>query len=321
MRIRCKRLTAAIVLTLLQGVVASSQSWAQATNRIGTVLTVEGAAEVRAQDITQWERLRFRDAIFLNDTIRTGEGSKIKILLRDDSIMTLAEQSELQFTEFLLTDQQRRSVVNLLIGKIRVLTTRLFGAGSFTEVHTANAVAGVRGSEEHVQYDDTTEKTTMYCASGGGDSCYLLDPLDPTRVLNIPEGHLSEKVGLEPPLPPRPVTPSERQAIVQVTAALPAQVNTEVKTTEELKSEEPQPIRGAPEGTPPPEPVVIPGAGTEATAITPEAQAIQVVEEPRPATAVIESPQIETITPDVSPPAQEVIQKSLLNVIVNFPGR
>ena len=44
--------------------------------------------------------------------------------------MTLAERSEMQFTEFLLTPQQRRTIVSLTLGKLRVVTTRIFGSGS-----------------------------------------------------------------------------------------------------------------------------------------------------------------------------------------------
>ena len=138
----------ALGIVFLLGMLAvPSWSWSQTTERIGTVLAVEGVAEVRAAQATEWERLRFRDGIFLNDTVRTAADGKLKVLLRDDSIMTLAEQSEMQFTDFRLTAQQRRSIVNLYVGKIRLLTTRLFGTGSVAEVHTPNAVAGVRGSD------------------------------------------------------------------------------------------------------------------------------------------------------------------------------
>jgi hypothetical protein len=82
-----------------------TNSAAQGTERIGTVLAVDDVAEVRTQDATEWERLRFRDAIFRNDTVRTVAESKLKVLLRNDSIMTLAEGSEMQFTEALLTEQ------------------------------------------------------------------------------------------------------------------------------------------------------------------------------------------------------------------------
>src|SRR5262249_26840316 len=136
----------ALMLTLLAGACMPGQSWGQDDQRIATVLAVEGTATVRAANATPPEPLQFRAAIFQNDTVRTEVNSKVKILLRDDSIMTLAENSEMQFTEFLLTSQQRRAIVSLARGKLRVVTTRIFGAGSATEVRTANTVAGVRGT-------------------------------------------------------------------------------------------------------------------------------------------------------------------------------
>src|SRR5689334_6718331 len=88
----------ALVLMLLGLMCMPGQSWGQEDQRIGTVLAVEGTATVRAANATTPEPLQFRAAIFPNDTVRTEASSKVKILLRDDSIMTLAENSEMQFT-------------------------------------------------------------------------------------------------------------------------------------------------------------------------------------------------------------------------------
>src|SRR4051794_34481148 len=96
----------ALVLTLLGMAWMPGPSWGQDDQRIGTVLAVDGTATARADTATTPEPLQFRAAIFPNDTVRTEANSKVKILLRDDSIMTLAENSEMQFTEFLLTPQQ-----------------------------------------------------------------------------------------------------------------------------------------------------------------------------------------------------------------------
>jgi hypothetical protein len=135
-----------MLLALLGVACMPGLSWGQADERIGTVLAVDGTAEVRAANTTTWEPLQFRAVLFPNDTVRTAANSKVKVLLRDESIMTMAERSEMQFTEFLLTPQQRRTIVNLALGSLRVVTTRIFGAGSSTEVRTANTVAGVRGT-------------------------------------------------------------------------------------------------------------------------------------------------------------------------------
>src|SRR5215510_2357621 len=146
MGIRRRIDSVALLLTLLGLACMPGQSWGQEDQRLGTVLAVEGTAEVRTANATTWEPLQFRAALFPNDTVRTAANSKVKVLLRDDSIMTLAERSEMRFTEFLLTPQQRRTIVSLTLGKLRVVTTKIFGAGSVTEVRTANTVAGVRGT-------------------------------------------------------------------------------------------------------------------------------------------------------------------------------
>src|SRR5881296_1320952 len=146
MGIRRRIGSVALVLALLGVACLPGHSWAQDDQRIGTVLAVDGTATVRTANATTPEPLQFRAAIFQNDTVRTAANSKVKLLLRDDSIMTLAENSELQFTEFLLTPQQRRTIVSLTLGKLRVVTTKIFGAGSATEVRTTNTVAGVRGT-------------------------------------------------------------------------------------------------------------------------------------------------------------------------------
>src|SRR5437899_3893637 len=146
MGVRRRGESVALVLTLLLVACTPGLSWGQEDQRIGTVLAVDGTAEVRAANATTWEPLQFRAALFLNDTVRTGADSKVKILLRDDAIMTLAERGEMHFTEFLLTPQQRRTVVSLALGKLKLITSTIFGAGSATEVRTANTVAGVRGT-------------------------------------------------------------------------------------------------------------------------------------------------------------------------------
>jgi hypothetical protein len=315
------------IVVLLGVLVVPPWSWGQTTERLGTVLAVEGVAEVRTAQATEWERLRFRDGIFLNDTVRTAAEAKLKVLLQDDSIMTLAEQSEMQFTDFLLTEQQRRSIVNLFVGKVRLLTTRLFGTGSFTEVHTPNAVAGVRGSGSVIQYAPQTAQTTHLCESG---DCYMSNPTQPSQFLTVPPGHIAQQTGA-PGLPTvtRQATQTEQQTLgegTQVTEQDPQ----ETQTTEEQAQlpAQTEPPRGetistAPTG-PSPSTVVTTALPTQPTTVplTPERRAEAIVfpttidpTSPR----VVNNPQNTTISdPSVSPPAQEFIQ-SRLQLIVNFP--
>jgi hypothetical protein len=210
--------------------------WGQEDQRIGTVLAVEGTAEVRAATATTWEPLQFRAAVFPNDTVRTAAASKVKVLLRDDSMMTLAERSEMQFTEFLLTPQQRRTIVSLTLGKLRVVTTRIFGAGSATEVRTANTVAGVRGTTFVVMFIPPEETEVA-----------VLDGVVTVRNPNFPQfepvaaNFRTQVIGDAPPGQATELPASERQAL-ELSLRLTEQIPVEVKPVTERQAA--GPIRG-----------------------------------------------------------------------------
>jgi hypothetical protein len=197
-----------------------------------------------------------------------------------------------------------------------VLTTRLFGGGSFAEVHTPNAVAGVRGSDEHIAYDAATRQTTVLCASGGGpqdDHCYIRDRVDPSKILNIPGGHIVEQLGLVLPSTTRQATPIEQQNMVVGTQVT-------VNDPQETRRVNEQPPAGTPRGeaagTTPTGP---PPSAAIATAAIPPAPEVLTATTVTPSTvgqvASQDNPQITTISdPSTSPAAEAVIQQSRVRI-------
>ena len=245
-----------LALALLGLLISATQSWGQDDARIGTVLAVDGIAEARAVNATAWEPLQFRAAIFQNDTVRTGADSKVKILLRDDAIMTLAERSEMEFTEFLLNPEQnqRRSIVSLALGKLRVVTTRIFGAGSETQVRTANTVAGVRGTSFVVIF--TPPATTQVLCFDGVVTARNVNPAIP-QVASVPANFSTQVQGDTAPAGARAISPAERQS-VERELRLTEQVPAEVQTTSERQATA-GPVRGE-QVAAPTAPGVAPGA-------------------------------------------------------------
>src|SRR5215471_1233551 len=222
MGIRRRIDSVALLLTLLGLACMPGQSQGQEEQRISTVLAVEGTAEVRTANATTWESLQFRAAIFPNDTVRTAANSRVKVLLRDDSIMTLAERSEMQFTEFLLTPQQRRTIVSLTLGKLRVVTTRIFGAGSATEVRTANTVAGVRGTTFIVVFipPDATEVDVL-------DGVVTVRNPNFPQLEPVPADFRTQVIGNVAPNPATELPVSERQTLelgLRLTEQIPVEV-------------------------------------------------------------------------------------------------
>lgn len=298
----CRMHRAALMFVLLLQAVWLTPAWSQPVNRIGTVLVVEGTAEARQQQATSWEPLRFRDAIFLNDRVRTATESKLKVLLNDESIITIVERSEMQFTTFVVTPQQRRSVMQLVLGKIRVLTTQFFGTDSMTEVHTPNTVTGVRGSEIVVQH--AGDQTTFLCVAASGpqlDDCFMRDPQDPTRLINVPVGHVAEQVGAGIPTETREATSAEQQSLRDDTLVT-AQIESEVLPIGEQTSL----TQGAP-------------APTSTVVLTPTVPAAP-VQLPSPiAEGLTVDPQTDALTPDSTPTAEETIRRGLSRFNITIP--
>jgi FecR protein len=319
----------ALVLTLLGVACRPEQSWGQEEQRIGTVLAVEGTATVRVANATTPEPLQFRAAIFPNDTVRTAAASKVKILLRDDSIMTLAENSEMQFTEFFLTPQQRRTIVSLTLGKLRVVTTKIFGAGSVTEVRTANTVAGVRGTTFVVVFIPPEETDVV-----------VLDGVVAVRNPNFPQlepvsaNFGTQVLGNAAPNPATEVPVSERQAL-ELGLRLTEQIPVEVKPTIERQAI--GPIRGEPSivasggpagpaGPPLPSVALLP-AGIQPGAPDPAAQLNQLVSH----TAIVNTAQAaqppnlqqQIITPDNKQTTTTIQQRQQppppLRITISFP--
>ena len=136
--------------------------------------------------------------------------------------MTLAENSEMQFTEFLLTPQQRRTVVNLALGKLRVITAKIFGAGSATEVRTANTVAGVRGTTFVVIFIPPEETDVIALDGVVAVQNPNLPQLEP-----VPANFLTQVIGDTAPSRAAELLPSDRQGLelgLQLTEHIPAEV-------------------------------------------------------------------------------------------------
>lgn len=137
---------------------------AQAAESVARVVALSGSAEViRGADQSR-QALQGQDAIFLNDRLITAARSQVKLLLRDDSVLKIAPQSELLIDAQLLgPGNESRTTLKLLKGKLRAFVGKQLGANSRFEVHTSVAVAGVRGTDFEVL---TVNPSLVRCYTG-----------------------------------------------------------------------------------------------------------------------------------------------------------
>jgi hypothetical protein len=133
----------------LAGLAALSQSAIPAHAGIGVVTGVRGEATVRHEAKPQSQAVKFKDELFWLDTLNTGAQSGLRLLVLDQSVITLKEHSQLQLREENATASQprKKSVINLLSGAARAVVEKEALKDTDYEIRTSRAVAGIRGSD------------------------------------------------------------------------------------------------------------------------------------------------------------------------------
>ncbi len=171
---------------------------------VGSVAEIEGQAEVMRAGTAAWAPLAAGDAVQLGDQVRTPEGSKLKLLFRDDSVVTLAPGSVLKVDEGFVGAAAPVSRFSLFVGAIRAVVTDRYGAtGARFEVETPTAVAGVRGTGFITAYDTGREETTVL---GLFDTTVVRSKMDPggQREVRVGPGQMTTVGRGSYPLRPAP---------------------------------------------------------------------------------------------------------------------
>ncbi|HEV8584437.1 MAG TPA: FecR domain-containing protein [Methylomirabilota bacterium] len=124
-----------LALTLTIPAVAASQE------RVGVATTVVGPVTI-ARVATPPAPLKFKDDVFLNDRVVTGEKGFARMLLGGKAIVTAREHSVITINEM-----PGVSTVDLISGRIAVAVDKArMKPGEIVEIRTPNAVAGIRGT-------------------------------------------------------------------------------------------------------------------------------------------------------------------------------
>ena len=137
------------VLLLLSLFVLAGAAQADELGRAGVFLAVEGTVTMQPATLTPPRKVAPYEEIGPLAIVETKQGSRVKILFDDDTLITLGENSRLEMTEqtYQSGSDRRAFVAHLTRGKARVLVGRPFKEdGSTFEVHTRTAVVSARGT-------------------------------------------------------------------------------------------------------------------------------------------------------------------------------
>ncbi len=129
-------------------VAAPASAFAQPT-KAGVVTTVHGTATVSRASLSQPVPLKFKDDVFAQDRVSTGDDSVARILLGGRAIVTVRERSSLTITEV-----PHVSTIDVGVGRAAIAVAKeRMKPGETIEIRTPNAVAGIRGTIVVVEVD------------------------------------------------------------------------------------------------------------------------------------------------------------------------
>lgn len=134
-----------IILYLLLG---GTAVLAQPQDRIGQVASVEGQATAQRAGSAQRLPLQVAHPVYQEDTIETGEGGKIRLVLIDETELSLGQHSSMTLSQLVFAPQRHthRGVVSVAQGVFRAITKQVIPQTTF-EIRTGTAVAAVRGTQ------------------------------------------------------------------------------------------------------------------------------------------------------------------------------
>jgi len=175
---------------------------------VGFVAGLEGSVEREPAGGEEARALALDDEVFVGDIIRTGEDSSVKLLMADDTTLTVSDETELEIDEFIVGPQATRepSVLKLLNGSLRTRVGSAFGGTTRLQLHTPTAVMGVKGTEwdTWVYGQDDGVQTLACCLSG----LITMENVDPsvTGIVDLPIGMCSRVLPALQPAEPVPLS-------------------------------------------------------------------------------------------------------------------
>jgi ferric-dicitrate binding protein FerR (iron transport regulator) len=136
-----------LLLTLL--LLLPSAVWAQAALKVSSVT---GSVQWRAVSSRSFRPLTSSQPVQVGDEVRTGPDAQLILEVPDGSYMVVSENSKLVVEDF--WSGNLRSLMNLMVGKVRFYVQRFGGRPNPYRVTTPTALIAVRGTTFEVTVDE-----------------------------------------------------------------------------------------------------------------------------------------------------------------------
>ena len=186
-------------------------SLALAADSVGKFTRVEGKVDVLREGSLPGKPVSVNGEVFLKDIIRTKSSAKAEVMFRNNTVLRIAQRSRIDISEYFQNEANGQGIVKLQRGLVRANVDKSMSqrisvspdANRF-EIHTPNAVAGVRGTDFFVLYERNT--TTVLLREG--EVC-VHNPKEPLKTVCMPPNYVITISGGNPPDVPRKAADTE----------------------------------------------------------------------------------------------------------------
>ena len=115
---------------------------------IGTVQKIQGKVYVIHQGESEAYMLKADSPLFTEDTIVTGDRSRVYAIMNDESAIAVAPKAKMVLVKSVYdpNKEKRSTVMGLLWGSARFIVKKLKGGPNY-EIRTPTAVCGLRGTD------------------------------------------------------------------------------------------------------------------------------------------------------------------------------
>jgi hypothetical protein len=171
---------------------------ARAAEKAGDVVYVRGTGLVERQ--AKFHKAALKAVVRETDNVLTRERSRMKLLFRDDSILTLGANSKLVVKKYLYSPESKRSesIYELADGRLKAVV-----GGPGFRVTTPTAFAAARGTVFVIWYDSATNTTGLAVTEGSVD--FGSNNPNAPGTQTVGAGQMSSVTGDGPPAPPGPI--------------------------------------------------------------------------------------------------------------------
>ena len=151
------------------------------------------------------------------DFVRTKSSSGCEIRFSDGNVIKVGPRSRIDISEYAI-DRDTRTI-GLNRGKVEAVVVPPLQKDTKEqpkrfEIHTPNAVAGVRGTDLLVFYEGNATGI-LVISLHGGDTVYAYSLLTPGQLLDLPAGFITYVRGDQLPTPARPASEAEINALLR----------------------------------------------------------------------------------------------------------